>query len=361
MKKTKLTKTWSAALSFALAALLAGCGVTNKTVSPTSEATTEAVAAGDKAEEGSSENAVDTSHAEYTAKLGHSQVTASPVHEGALYFAKLVAEKTDGRVSIEVYPSAQLGAERDLIESAGMGAVEMGLSVGSVCAQFQPGVDVICLPFLFETKEDVYSILDGDVGKQIFSVMENSNVTVLSHFENGFRQLGTNREIQSIDDLKGLKLRTPEGDIYVQTWGALGVNVTSTPWNETFTALQTGVVDGEEAPLAIFSSAGFGEVTKHFAYINYMYDPLVLYVSSSWLSSLPDDLRTAVEEAAAEAAVYQRKLVTEQEETAEKELSETWGMTFTHPDLEPFQTAVQAVYDSYKYQDNLALVREALK
>lgn len=348
MKITK--KTTGLCLSFALglSMTLTGCGVSNKTLDASPQNTSQET----------TENS--TAKTEYTAKFGHSQVTASPVQDGALYFADLVSKKTNGRVSVEVYPAAQLGGERDLVEGVGMGTVEMGLSVASVCAQFQPGVDAMCLPFLFETKEDVYQILDGEVGQKILSPMENSGVTVLRCFENGFRQLGTNKRIDSISDLQGLKLRAPEGDIYVQTWNALGVNVTATPWNETFTALQTHVVDGEEAPLSIAESAGFGEVIDYFAYINYMYDPLVLYVNSKWLESLPEDLQTAVKEAAIEATDYQRELVTKQEQDAEEKMEKEWNVTFTHPDLEPFQKAVQSVYDTYKYQDNLKLILNAL-
>lgn len=323
---------------------LSGCGITNQTSAQTSVPISRVP---------------DT--AEYVARLGHSQVTSSPIHQGALYFAELVLDKTDGRVAVEIYPSAQLGAERDLIETTGMGAVTMGMSIASVCSQFQPGVDAVCLPFLFEDKEAVYQVLDGETGAHIFSAMEESDVTVLTCFENGFRQLGSNREINSIDDLTGLKLRAPEGDIYTKTWDSLGVNVTATPWNETFAALQTGVVDGEEAPLAVFSSSGFGEVTKYFAYINYMYDPMVLYVNSDWFRSLPEEYQTAVSEAAREAADYQRKLVTEQEQEAEKFLKETWGVTFTHPDLVPFREACKSVYDTYPYADNLKLIQNALK
>lgn len=298
--------------------------------------------------------------AEYVAMLGHSQVTSSPIHEGALYFAELVFEKTGGRVVVEVYPSAQLGAERDLIESVGMGAVTMGMSIASVCAQFQPGVEAVCLPFLFETKEDVYRVLDGEAGRRLFSAMEKSDVTVMASFENGFRQLGSNRAVNSIEDLSGLKLRAPEGDIYTKTWSALGVNVTATPWSETFTALQTGVVDGEEAPLAIFNSSGFGEVTKFFAYINYMYDPMLVYFNSRWLDALPAELRKAVTESAQEAANFQRGLVTEQEAEAENILKGKWGVTFTHPDLAPFREACESVYDTYGHQDKLKLIRDAL-
>lgn len=354
MKNSKKLISLGLSLAFASSMILSGCGVANKTLESSSTSGTTGSSAS------SASSTTTSGSAEYVAKLGHSQVTASPVHEGALYFADLVAEQTNGRVAIDVYPAAQLGAERDLVEGAGMGTVEMGLSVASVCAQFQPGVDAMCLPFLFETKADVYSVLDGEVGQTIFSAMEDSNTTVLTCFENGFRQLGSNREINSIDDLHGLKLRAPEGDIYVQTWSSLGVNVTATPWNETFTALQTGVVDGEEAPLAIAESAGFGEVINYFAYINYMYDPLVLYVSSDWLASLPEDLQAAVKEAAVEAADYQRELVTEQETKAEEKMSSEWGVVFTHPDLAPFQEAVQGVYGTYKYQDNLNLILAAL-
>jgi TRAP-type C4-dicarboxylate transport system substrate-binding protein len=92
-----------------------------------------------------------------------------------------------------------------------------------------------------------------------------------------------------------------------------------------------------------------------------MYDPMVFYVNTNWLNSLPEDLRTAVQEAAMEAAVYQRELVTKQEAAAEKELQEKWNVSFTHPDLAPFREACASVYDSYAYPDNLKLIQDALK
>lgn len=297
---------------------------------------------------------------EFVAKLGHAQVTSTPGHLGAIKFAKLVADKTKGRVKIEIYPNAQLGSERDLIESQKMGSVEMGLSVGSVHSQFEKSVEVIGMPFLFKNKQEVYKILDGPVGKKIFSVMQKQNVVVLGFFENGFRQLGSNKPVNSINDLKGLKLRTPEGDIYLRTWKLLGVNPTPIPWNEVFTALQTKVVDGEEAPLAVFNTSGFGEVTKNFAYINYCYDPYVLSCSKQFWDKLPADLKKEIQQAANEAVKYQRMLVQKNEEQAEKDLKAKFKVNFTKPKLEPFQKAVAPLYVGYAFKENLDMINKAL-
>lgn len=297
---------------------------------------------------------------EFVAKLGHAQSTTTPGHLGAVKFAELVAAKTKGRVKINIFPNAQLGSERDLIESQKMGSVEMGLSVGSVHSQFEKSVEVIGLPFLFKNKQEVYKILDGPIGKKIFSVMQKQNIVVLGFFENGFRQLGTNRPINSIADLKGLKLRTPEGDIYLRTWRLLGVNPTPIPWNEVFTALQTKVVDGEEAPLAVFNTSGFGEVTKNFAYINYCYDPFVLSCSKQFWDKLPADLQKAVLQAANEAVKYQRMLVQKNEEQAEKDLKTKFKVNFTRPKLEPFQKAVAPLYKGYAFIDNLNMINKGL-
>lgn len=296
-----------------------------------------------------------------TAKLGHVMAVDSPANIGALKFAELIKEKTDGQVVVDVYPNSQLGGDRDMIEAQKMGALDFSLPGSSIFSQFEPTVGVFVMPFIFKDKEAAYKILDGEVGKEIYKVTENQNIKTLVTFESGFRQLGTNKPVNGIDDIKGLKIRIPEGDIYIKTWKSLGASGTPLAWNELFSALQTGVVDGEEAPLATFATSGFGEVTKNFAYINYAYDPLMLTVSNAFWDKLTVEQQKAVEESAVEASAYQRQVNEDLEKTLEKDLIDKEGVAFTHPDLAPFQEAVKSVYKEYQYQDQLNMILDGLK
>lgn len=294
-----------------------------------------------------------------TAALGHVMAADSPAGKGADYFAQKVAEKTNGAISITVNPNSQLGGDRDMIEGQQMGALEFSLPGTSIYSQFEPSLGTFCLPFLYSDYEEAHKVLDNEAVMGLYDCTQNQNITVLTTFESGFRQLGSNKKaVNTLADLKGQIIRIPQGDIYTQTWSALGVNGTPLAWNELFSALQTGVVDGEEAPLANFASSGFGEVCKNFAYINYAYDPLMLTVSNDFWNKLTDEQKAAVKEAAYEARDYQRQLNAEAEASLEASLKEQWDVNFTHPDLAEFKTAVQPVYDSWTYPDQLKVIQD---
>ena len=293
-----------------------------------------------------------------TASFGHVMSVDSPADQAAKYFADRVAELTKGTITVTVYPGSQLGGDRDMIESQQMGALEFSLPGTSIYSSFEPTLGTFCLPFLYSDYGEARAVLDSDEVAEIYSVTGNQNIKLLTTFESGFRQLGTNkRAVNSLADLKGQIIRIPQGDIYTQTWAALGTNGTPLAWNELFAALQTGVVDGEEAPLANFATMGFGEVCKYFAYINYAYDLLMFTVSNDFWGKMNEAQQQAVQQAAYEARDLCRELNTKAEADYEAELIEKWDMEFTHPDLTEFKAAVQPVYDSWNYQDTLAVIQ----
>ena len=295
-----------------------------------------------------------------TASFGHVMAVDSPADKAANFFAERVAELTEGTVTVTIYPASQLGGDRDMIENQQMGALEFSLPGTSIYSAFEPTLGTFCLPFLYSSYDEARAVLDSDEVAEIYSVTENQNIKVLTTFESGFRQLGTNkRPVNEMADLKGQIIRIPQGDIYTKTWEALGTNGTPLAWNELFAALQTGVVDGEEAPLANFASSGFGEVCKYFAYINYAYDPLMFTVSDAFWNQMSEAQQAAVQQAAYEARDLCRELNSEAEANYEAELVEKWGMEFTHPDLAEFKAAVQPIYSEWEYQDTLAAIQSA--
>ncbi len=295
-----------------------------------------------------------------TAKMGHVVATDSAYHYGAETFARLVDEKSNGQIKIEVYPNSQLGGDRDLLEGLAMNSVQFSLPGGLTLAQYEPVCAVFSMPFLYESREDAYKVLDSELAEEVFSTTIDHGFRVLGCIEKGFNQLATrNTPITGLSDVKGMKIRVPESDLYMKTWTLLGAAPTPMAWNEVFSALQTGVVDGEEAPLSSFAASGFGEVAKHFAFINYLYDPVCITVSEQFYQSLTDEQRAILDEAAAEAVEIQRAWVAEDDLKKQKE-QEEMGVTFYNPPLAEFQAAVQPLYDEFENPEVLEQVLAAL-
>jgi len=291
-----------------------------------------------------------------TGSISHSSAPDSTYDIGAHYFADLVEEYTNGTVMLEVYPSAQLGSDKEAFEGHRMGSVDFSMPGASMLSQYESGIAVFNLPFLFASREDAYAVLDSELAKEIYSATEEVGVKVLASFESGFRQVASAKKpIESLADLQGQKIRVPDGDLYVNTWKALGVNPTVLGWNDCFSALQTGIIDGEEAPMSSFDSAGFSEIVKYFSFINYMYDPVALCVSTIFWDKLDAEQQAAVQRAADEAAAYERAYCAELENSLQEKL-EGEGVTFYYPDLTEFQNAVQSVYDDYSDQETLSQV-----
>lgn len=283
------------------------------------------------------------------AKYAHQGALGSAMFETANKFAELVEAKTNGEIKVEVFPNSQLGSGREYLESMKMGALEFGQAVGGIYSMFEPQVTVLALPFLFESREQVYSVLDGPIGEEIYGTLEKHGFKYLGTVENGFRQLYTIKPVNSIGDLKGIKLRVPEGELYQKVWKALGVNPTPIPWNECFTALQTKVIDGLEPGLVPFETAGLGEVARNIAFINYSYDPDLLSVSTAFWNKLTEGQQAAIREATKEAIDFHRARTIEMEKEIEVKLQEKYATVFTHPDLKPFQDATRPVLEEFKY------------
>ncbi len=302
------------------------------------------------------------SDAAVKAQLSISGNTESGTYFGAVAFKEAVERESGGQIEVEIFPNGQLGSEQAGFEAQTMNALDFNTGAASVLALFVPGTDVFGMPFLFEGKEQAYKILDSPVASEIFNAAEAHNIKVLASWENGFRQVGTiKKPIHKLEDLSGLKIRTAPGDIFINTWACLGASATPIAWNEVFTALQTGVVDGQEVPLGPFYTGGFGEVVKFYSFINYMYDPFIFSVSMAFWNSLTPELQQAVQIAAEESRDAQRAYTAKLEEEAMTALVENDGMTFIEiEDLKPFQEAVRPVLEDYPHKDNLQKVLSVL-
>lgn len=294
--------------------------------------------------------------------LTHSLSTDSQYQAGAEEFKRLVEERTDGAIIVDIYPSAQMGAERDTFEGLQLGTISIAIGTASVLGQtFALDTNVFSLPFLFSDSTELYDLLDSDLAKEIFSGTEAYGAEVLTCYDSGFRQLSNSkRPINSVEDCAGLKIRTPESSMYVDTMKALGISATTLAWSEVPSALQTGVVDGQETPLAVFTSSGLGESQKYFAFINYMDDPIAMVASTAFMNRLSEEQQTIIREAAYESAVYERQWLADYEKSCVDSLVEKYGCEFTYPDTSEFQALVGDVYDSYSNQELLQKVLDYL-
>lgn len=282
-------------------------------------------------------------------KLGDVQPPDDPINACAYKFAELVAAKTKGEVKVEVFPGGQLGNDREMIEAMRQGVLDMSMEGSINYEAFVPETALFDLPFLFKDRQAVFKALDSPTSRQIWDTLRTQiGVRILSLPENGFRQITTAKTpIKSLADLKGLKMRVPQTKLYLDTFKALGTNPTPITFTELFTALQSGVVEGEENGMALIYSSKFYEVQKFLAVTNHIYDAAPIAISEKTWQTLTPDQQKAVQAAANEARDFQRQLVIEREDDLSKKLQAA-GMTFTYPDRDGFVKAVQPVIDGYK-------------
>jgi tripartite ATP-independent transporter DctP family solute receptor len=246
--------------------------------------------------------------ADVTLKLGHIADPANPYAQGGQKFADLVAEKSDDSVEVQVFPSSQLGNQRDLVEGLTLGTVDMCLTSTAVLGNFLPQVAVFDLPFIFRDRDHTYKALDS-IGMDIAKDLEPRGIKVLAYFENGVRNMTNNvRPIREPADMEGLKIRVMEQPIYISMMKALGANPTPMAFGELFTALQQGVVDGQENPAAHIYTKRFFEVQKYISFTEHTYSAEPMLISMiSWNKLTPEQQEIMIE-AAEEARDWQRQL-----------------------------------------------------
>jgi len=180
-------------------------------------------------------------------KLGHAVAPVHPYHLGAVKFSELVAQRTGGKVKIDVYPSTQLGNERDMVEGLQLGTIDLVVTSTGPVGGFVPKMFVVDLPFLFRDRDHAYKVLDGPIGRDLLSALSAKSIRGLAFWENGFRQITNNlRPIEKPTDLKGVKIRTMENKVHLAAFRAFGASPTPMAWSEVYTALQQRTIDGQE-------------------------------------------------------------------------------------------------------------------
>jgi tripartite ATP-independent transporter DctP family solute receptor len=281
-------------------------------------------------------------------KLGTSTQPTHIYNQAADHFAKIVAEKTGGEIEVQVFPAAQLGSERDMVEGLQLGSLEMTLTSTGPMGGFVPQVKLFNLPFLFKDRESCYRVLDGAIGTQIADRFVKVGIRSLGWFENGFRNItNSKRAVNSPDDMKGVKIRVMEDDVFILTMKAMGASPLPMAFGELYTALEQKTVDAQENPLAVIHSSRFFEVQKYLAMTGHFYSPAVLLISEATWKKLSPEHQKIVADAAVQARDYERGLSLKADQELEA-ACEKEGMIITHPDKAPFAKAVASVYTNPK-------------
>jgi tripartite ATP-independent transporter DctP family solute receptor len=290
------------------------------------------------------------SESKFVLKLGHIANTAQPYHEASVKFAEMVKERTKGNVQIQVFPNSQLGGQRDLLEGLQLGTLDITLSSTAVLANFIPQCQVIDLPFLFISNAHVYKVLDGPLAKEIYKGAEAQRMKVIGTWENGFRHLTNNvRPIVTPADMKGLKIRVMENQLYIDMFKALGANPTPMAMGELFTALQQKTVDAQENPIGQIYASRFYEVQKYLTLDGHTYSPEPVIFSLATWNKLPKQYQTIILKACYEARDWNRKRAAEMNDKflAEMKAKGLQVTVLTKSQKAEFQKAMQPVYQKY--------------
>lgn len=285
-------------------------------------------------------------------KLAHGLDRADPVHQSMAYMAKLVAERTDGGIRIDIYPNGQLGSERECLELVQLGSLGMTKTSTSVMEGFVPAYRLLSLPYLFRDEDHMFAVLEGDVGEYLLESSVPVRMQGLTFYDAGSRSFYTkSKPIHTPDDLVGMKIRTQESATSMRMVQIMGGSPTPISWGELYTALQQGVVDGAENNPPSFEIGGHFEVCKYYSLDEHTAVPDLLLISTELWERLSPEQQAILQEAAAESAEYQKKIWREATAKSLEFLVEK-GVTIIRPDKAPFREKVAPIYAEYE-QDPL--------
>ncbi len=281
-------------------------------------------------------------------KLAHSLAIDHPVHKAMEFMAERTAELSEGKLTFKVYPAEQLGSEQQCLELVQIGSLAITKVSAAVMESFTDDYKVFGLPYIFRSKEHVFNVLDGEIGKELLLSTENKWIRGLCYYDAGSRSFYTkNKPINHPDDLAGLKMRVMPSITAVEMTRALGGSATPISWGELYTALQSGVVDGAENNLPSFYSSHHYEVCKYFSLDEHTTIPDVLVISKKVWDSLNSQEKEWLQQAADESVIVERKLWSEAEVKSLEEVKKA-GVIINYPDKAPFIEKVQPLLESYR-------------
>lgn len=287
-----------------------------------------------------------STEAEFIFKLGHAADENNTWHKGVAKFAEEVSLQSQGRIEIKLYPNEQLGNEVDNVTAIQAKTADMVLS-GESLQNWAEKVGIMSTPYLIRDSKHLDAVVNGEPGKIIEAeILEKAGLKVLAYFERGPRMLTSNIPINSIEDLQGLQVRLPNVPLFVSTWNHWGAKPVPMAFSEVFTSLQQNTIEAQENPLALLRSGGFYEVQEYINNTEHVRGWIYLLIGEEQWNSLPDDLKTVMEEAAEVAQQFEHELFLEEEDIIFQELTTEHEMKFIETDTSGMIEAAEKLYET---------------
>ena len=281
-------------------------------------------------------------------KLAHGLDVNHSVHKAMVRMGEELAKNSNGKLALEIYPSQQLGTERECLELLQIGSLDITKVSAGALENFVPRMKVFGLPYLFRDRQHSFDVLDGKIGKELLADGEKFWLKGLGYYDAGSRSFYTKEKpINSPEDLFGLKVRVMESVTAMNMVKNLGGSPTPISWGELYTSLQQGVVDGAENNPPSFYLSRHYEVCKYYSLDEHTVLPDVLIAGTHLWEKLNKEEQNWLQDAADKSIVYQRKLWMEAEKEALTEVQKA-GVTIIKPDKSLFEAKVQIMYQEYK-------------
>jgi len=289
-------------------------------------------------------------------KFGHYAAETHPGHKAAVMLADAVQKRTDGKITIKIFPANQLGSPPEVLEQNRLGVIDMSLPTQGALDKYVKAFAVVMLPFVYDGYQHAYKVLDGPFMDWVAPTLEKENLIFLSNWEWGFRNITNNvRPVNSPDDVKGLKIRVPPELQLQAAMEACGAVVTKIAFPELYMALKQGVVDGQENPLAVIYHFKIYEVQKYLALTRHVYNSMVHVMSLQTWKKLTPPQQKIFKEESQKAGNFFRQAIQDEEKDLVAKLKEK-GMVVTTPDISKFRAVMGPAYErigKYAGEDNV--------
>lgn len=269
----------------------------------------------------------------------------TPYHATALKFKELVEKQTHGRIKVKIFPQRQLGDDRAILEGVRDGLIEIGVNTMGPIGAFDPRVDLLGLPFLFKNTAHLEEVIEGPIGQKLLEIDPQSGLVGLSYSVDGNSNItNSKRPIKSVEDFKGLQMRAIESPVRIATLKALGANPIPIAYAELYTALSTGVADGQSNPNWVITARSLYEVQKYISITQHLWGGAMIVTSPSTLSRFSQADQAALKTAAVEAGKYGRSVYRKGEEDHLAKAIENGMLVEYNPDINSMIKATEGVY-----------------
>ena len=282
-----------------------------------------------------------------TIKVAYENNPGEPIDKAMHYWKDLLAERSKGEITLDLYPSSQLGSKKDVTEQAMMGLNIITLSDVGFLVDFDPDLGILFGPYLTDDPQKLFKIYESDWFKKKDAELRKKGIhIVMSNYLYGVRQILAKKPINTPEDMKGMKIRVPNNVMQIKAIEAMGATPTPMPLGEVYPALTQGLIDGVENPISVLYGQKLHEQAKYLSMVGYITNTSLWLGGEAFFETLPPEQVKMIHETAFETGLYSQKIVTELDNQMIGKMKEA-GVTVIYPDIKPFKEKAKAVYTQF--------------